>query len=40
MILYLVFTSGGIEQAGNESDGDQHSVLDPDSQTQVNPNPF
>jgi hypothetical protein len=33
MILYLVCTLGGVEQAGGEPDGERHRVLDPDRQT-------
>jgi hypothetical protein len=33
MILYLVCTSGGSEQAGGEPDGERHGALDLDTQT-------
>jgi hypothetical protein len=40
MILYLVCTSGGTEQAGGEPDEVQHGALDLDPQTQMNPDPI
>ncbi len=40
MILYLVCTSGGIEQSGDKRDGEWHWALDREPQTQMSPNPF
>jgi hypothetical protein len=40
MVLYLVCTSGGAEQAGGEPDGERHRALDLNPQTRLNPDPI
>jgi hypothetical protein len=40
MVLYLVCTSGGAEQAGGKPDGKRHLALYLDPQTPMNPDPF